>query len=127
MQGRIGKICMDRENLESGIWKRILEVWNLDIGIPGLSAVIVASRLDLGLEEARIQVQRLWLRTFGLELGIGRSGARRGREAKPTRSGQSKALLLEEEGGHEEERSPQGAAGQRRRFGKRKGDLIERI
>ena len=58
-------------------------------------------------------------------IAIGRRRPRRG--AKPTRSGQSKALLLEEEGGHEEERSPQGAAGQRRRFGKRKGDLIERI
>ena len=56
----------------------ILEVWNLEIGIPDLSAVIVASLLDLELEEARVQVQRLWLRTFGLEIGIGRTAARRG-------------------------------------------------
>ena len=48
MQGRIGKICMDRENLESGIWKRILEVWNLDIGIPDLSAKTVAAHFWIG-------------------------------------------------------------------------------
>ena len=112
-------------------------VWNLEIGIPDLSAVIVAPRLDLELEEARILVQRLaahfWIGT--LELWIGtwnwkdrskREGPQRGEERSPQGRGQSKALLLEE-GGQEEERSPQGAAGQRRRFGKRKGDLIERI
>ena len=64
---------MDKENLESGIWKRILEVWNLEIGIPDLSAVIVASRLDLGQ---------------GLQQEQGEEQAHNG--------GQSKALLLEE-------------------------------
>ena len=39
---------MDKENLESGIWKRILEVWNLDIGIPDLSAKTVAAHFWIG-------------------------------------------------------------------------------
>ena len=91
---------MDKENLESGIWKRILEVWNLDIGIPDLSAKTVAAHFWIGKLELGIGTRNL----EGPQQG---QGPRRGEERSPQGRGQSKALLLEE-GGQEEERSPQG-------------------
>ena len=71
MQKRIGKICMDKENLESGIWKRILEVWNLEIGIPDSSAKTVE---------------------FGRTAARARTATRRG--AKPARSRPIKSIAI---------------------------------
>ena len=56
---------MDKENLESGIWKRILEVWNLDIGIPDLSAKTVAAHFWVG----KLELGNFGRRTWSLEFG----------------------------------------------------------
>ena len=70
-------------NLEEELGIRNLEeelgVWNLEIGIPDLSAVIVAPHFGIGRGQdlsAKTVAAHFWIGT--LELGIGRTAARRG-------------------------------------------------